>query len=121
MRFNYKPLLILLAHVQAVINNHPLTFIYEEPGDEILTPHHLLYERTINLEPYNTPYTGTVSDEYYTDINRIHEQLQTTLNHFWKHWQNEYLVGLREHQCCNAKSNYENKIYEGDVVLIDDE
>ena len=53
-----------------------------------------------------------------TDINRIHEQSQTTLNHFWKRWQNQYLVELREHQHCNAKSNYENEIYEGDVVFI---
>ena len=58
--------------------------MYEEPGEEVLTPHHLMYGRTINLESYNTPYDGTVSDEYYTDINRLHEPLQTTLNHFWK-------------------------------------
>ena len=40
------------------------------------------------------------------------------LNHFRKRWQNEYLVELREHQRCNAKSNYENEIYDVDIVLI---
>ena len=48
-------------------------------------------------------------------------QLQTILNHFWKRWQNEYLLELRKHQRFNAKSNYESEIYEGDVALIHDE
>ena len=120
LRFNYEQLITLLAHIQAVINNRPLIFMYEEPGEDVLNPHHLLCGRTINLESYNTPYDGTVSDEDYTNINRIHEQLQATLNHVAKRWQNESLVELREHQRCSAKSNYENEIYEGDVVLIHD-
>ena len=81
----------------------------------------MLYGRTVNLEFYNTPYNGTVSDEDCKDINRIREQLQTTLNHFWKSRQNEYLVELREIQRCNAKSNYESEIYEGNVILTHDE
>ena len=52
-----------------------------------------------------------ISIEY---INKV----QTTLNHFW---QNQYLVELKEHQRCNAKSNYESKIYVGDFALIHDE
>ena len=78
----------------------------------------MLYGHTINLKSHTTPYDKTVSDEVYADINRIHEQLKTTLNHFW---QNEYLVELREHQRCNAKSNNENEIYEGDVLPVHDE
>ena len=34
---------------------------------------------------------------------------------------NNYTQNKREHQRCNAKSNYENKISEGDVLLIHDE
>ena len=37
LRFNYKQLLTLLAHIQAVINNRILAFIHEEPGEEVLT------------------------------------------------------------------------------------
>lgn len=31
------------------------------------------------------------------------------------------LVELREHQRCNAKSNYESEIHEGNVILTHDE
>ena len=48
LRFNYEQLITLLAHIQAVINNHPPTVMYEEPG-EALTPHHLLHGHIINL------------------------------------------------------------------------
>ena len=58
--------------------------MYGEPGEKVLTPYNLLYGLTINRESYNTPYDGTVLDEDYTDINRIHEQLQITLSHFRK-------------------------------------
>ena len=75
MRFNYEQLLTLLAHIQTVINNCPLTLMYEAPGEKVLTPHHSLYGRTFNLESYNTPYDGTVSEENYTDINRIHDPI----------------------------------------------
>ena len=68
-----------------------------------------------------TPYDGTVQDEDYTDINQIHEQLQKTLNNFWKLQQNEYLVEFREHQCCDAKSNYKNEVYGEDVELLHNE
>ena len=56
--------------------------MYEAPGEKVLTPHHLLYERTINLESYNTPYDGTVSDENYTDINRIHDPITENTKSF---------------------------------------
>ena len=68
-----------------------------------------MFIQKVEYQSYNTPYDGTVLDEDYTYINQIHEQLQTTLNHFRKRWQNEYLVELREHQRCIAKSNYENE------------
>ena len=42
LRYEYKQLYALLKHIQAVINNGPLTFMYEEPGEDF-TPHHLLY------------------------------------------------------------------------------
>ena len=41
MRYNYAQLLTV-AHIQA--NNHPVTFMYEQPGEEVLTPHKLLLD-----------------------------------------------------------------------------
>ena len=97
-------MLTLLAQIQ-VINNRPLTFMYEEPGEEVLTPNHLLFGRKINL----------------IDMNSQYKYVETILNHFWKRWQQEHLIELREHQRCNAKTSYDQTIYEGDVELIQDE
>ena len=35
LRFDYEQLLTLLAHIQAVINNRSLTFMYKETGEEV--------------------------------------------------------------------------------------
>ena len=41
---------MLLAEIQTIINNRPLTFLYDEPAEEVLTPNHLLFGSKINLE-----------------------------------------------------------------------
>ena len=40
---NYEEMLTVLAKIQVIINNRPLTFSYEEPGDQVLKPNHLLF------------------------------------------------------------------------------
>ena len=47
---DYEQLQTLLAEIKTVINNKPLTFLYDETAEEVLTPNHLLYGRKINLE-----------------------------------------------------------------------
>ena len=51
MKFNYEQLLILSAPIQAVIKTRSIRFIYEEPGEEVLIQHNLLYESTLTLSP----------------------------------------------------------------------
>ena len=36
--------------IQTVINNRPLTFLYDGPAEEVLIPNGLLFGRKINLE-----------------------------------------------------------------------
>ena len=49
-RVDYEQLHMLLAEIQTVINNRPLTFPYDEPTEEVLTPNHLLFSRKISFE-----------------------------------------------------------------------
>ena len=49
-RLDYEQLYSLLVEMQTVINNRSLTFLYDEPAEEVLTPNHLLFGRKINLE-----------------------------------------------------------------------
>lgn len=110
-------ILTLLSQIQVVINNRPLTFMYDEPGEEVLTPNHLLFGRKINLESHELPLNFDVNNDMKSQYN----QLETILNHFWKRWHQEYLIELREHQRCNANNIYQQQIYEGDVVFIHEE
>ena len=115
LRFNYEQLLTLLVHIQAVINNRPPTFMYEELEEKVLIPYHIF------IWTYNQSWVLQYTlrwNCFEWGITQISIEYMNTLNHFRKRWQNEYLVELREHQCCNAKSNYENEIYDVDIVLI---
>ena len=47
--------------------------------------------------------------------------LSRLLEHFWKRWSNEYLVGLREFHHCGAKEDRNKEAKVGDVVLIHDD
>ena len=102
LRLDYEYMLTLLAQIQVVFNNCPLTFMYDEPGEEVLSPNHLLFGRKINLESNGLPLNVNVD----IDMNSQYKYVETILNHFWKRWQQEYLIELREHQRCNAKKSY---------------
>ena len=43
----------VLREIELTLNNRPLTFTYEIPGDEILTPSHLIHGRRINTISIN--------------------------------------------------------------------
>ncbi|XP_065683794.1 uncharacterized protein LOC136096460 [Hydra vulgaris] len=40
-QLSYEELLTFLAEVESILNNRPITFMYESPGDLPLTPNHL--------------------------------------------------------------------------------
>ena len=113
-RLTYEELLTVLSEFQAVINNRPLTFLYDEPGDEALTPNHLLFRQKINFE---------ASDDKVpieTDVGNCYIYLQSIIYHHWKRWRTEYLTELREHHKVK-KGLGEPDIEIDDVVIIEEE
>ncbi|XP_057297390.1 uncharacterized protein LOC130627797 [Hydractinia symbiolongicarpus] len=91
-RLSYEELLTVLAEIQAVINNRPLTFLYENIGEQPLAPNHLLFGRKINLEASHID-----SDENEKDLCQRYDHLQRIINHYWNRWKCEYLTELREY------------------------
>ena len=49
-RLSYEEVLTILAEIEVVTSNRPLTFSYEEPGDETLSPNHLVFGKRISSE-----------------------------------------------------------------------
>ncbi|XP_047143059.1 uncharacterized protein LOC124817258 [Hydra vulgaris] len=101
-RLTYEELLTILAEVEAVVNNRPITFTYNKPGDTPLTPNHLLYGRTLN-------FLAIEDDNIEYNLNARSAYISNVLNHYWKRWRDEYVTELREyHKHIKWKGNKSN-------------
>ena len=109
-KLTYEELLTILLEIEVVLNNRPLTFTYENPGDEVLTPSHLLFGRRLELQAPESTTDTEIKQETRFDY------IQTILRHFWSRWKSEYIYELREHH--KQRSKYGTICEIGDVVLI---
>ena len=114
-RLTYEELMTVIQEIECVINNRPLTFLYEEVGDEVLTPNHLVFGRKLNLEAI----AEDSRNREEVEVVEQHKHINMVLSHFRTRWKEEYLKDLREHHKV-SKGNGSVKIKRGDVVLIDD-
>ena len=113
-RLTYEEVLTLLVEIEVVINNRPLTFVYDQPSDEPLTPNHLVFGRKLNLN-------GTLDDiPVETDVVVRNNHIEVVLEHFKRRWKNEYLIELREFHKAKKRCGSAN-ISVGDIVHIEDE
>ena len=108
----YNELLTMLRRIENILNNGPLTYVYnseiEQPS---LTPNHLIYGRKIET---------TVDDTDDSETNTLTcENVKRALQYFWEQWKAEYITSLRERSNVR-KMRRESTIKAGDVCLIED-
>ena len=115
-RLTSDELFTVLIEVKGTLNSHPLTYEYDESGEKVLTPWHLIFGRRIK----------TVLDEIVEDkegesrYTRRFKYLSVRLAHFWNRWRHKYLTDLREfHRTKVSKDPRPVQI--GDVVTVYDE
>lgn len=89
-RLSFDEPLTVLIEVEATLNSRPLTYDYDSPNDEVLTPAHLMYGRRL------TPLPESQEVEEDISCNRRYRYVNERLQHFWKRWHREYLTDLRE-------------------------
>ena len=104
----------ILIEIEGTLNNRPLTFAYEELGEEMLTPAHMLYGYRYDVIPDDVK-----DDEDETSLDKRYRYLANRRRHFWRRWKTEYLVDLREHHRLQVKKSG-REIKEGDVVIVVD-
>ena len=110
----YNELLTLLKRIENILNNRPLTYVYDsEVGLPPLTPNHLIYGRKIETTNANTDYSDNA------DI-LTHDNLKRILAFFWEQWKVEYITSLRERDNVKAKRGIDTTIKVGDVCLIEE-
>ena len=97
-------------------SNRPLSYTLDVENVEALTPNKLIYGRNINIEVENNETNEIIEP----DITKRAVYLRKLLDHFWKRWNSEYLINLREyHKNKNLKNELTPNV--GDVVLIFDD
>ena len=101
----------VLVEVEGTLNARPLTEEYEEFEGEVLTPSHLIYGRAINFIPerQGAKQEGTCRQRY--------RYITLVLQHYWKRWQAEYLMGRRKFHKCKT-GNVRKVLKKGDVVTM---
>ena len=98
----------LLAEVEAIVNNHPITPVSDHPDDySVLTPNHFLLQRATQLPP------GVfVSEDLFS---RKRRKVQFLADHYWKRWIREYVPTLqRRPKWVKLRRN----VRIGDLVLL---
>ena len=115
-RLSQEELATVLVEVECTLNSRPLTYEYNEIGEEVLTPSHLMFGGRINPLPdlVDEPEEATGGREYSARF----KYLSTRLENFWNRWIKEFLT----------REFHRNKGREpitapevGDVVLVEDE
>ena len=124
-------LLTLLAEVDAVVNNRPLTPVSaddEGPGLLVLSPAHFLVGGRPTLIPVDT--SSADDPDYSPDISSRDHILQwwrasqVLLERFWKCWRTEYLQLLRERANPDhrqPKTSLSGQPQVGEIVIVKSE
>ena len=81
-RLTFDELLTVLVEVEGTLNCRPLTYEYNNPEGEVLTPAHLIYGRRLQSLPEVTE----EEDESESNCARRYKYLNQKLQHFWKRW-----------------------------------
>ena len=109
-----------------VINSRPLTCVSSDDLQEPLTPAHFLTGRRVLSLPDGLYCGDNIHDED-VDFSRDHltkrmKYLNVVLDHFWKRWQQEYLLELREsHRHYKDIRGGTTTINTDDIVLLQEE
>ena len=116
-RLNFLEMLTLLSRIEVIINNRPLTYMYNDIFDIPITPNSLIYGRVVNQVGKDNINNYEFINEYEKNITERVKYLNDLLSHFWNRWKIEYIVDLRERTKLKNKEII-NSITENDIVLV---
>ena len=101
----------MFFEVELIINNAPLTYVYQDTIETSLALNYLLFGRQLLYSTSTVVTNLTVLSGTTDQINRIS-------NRFWDKWRHEYVVNLRETQRTSKLNINSSKINVNDIVLV---
>ena len=114
---NFYELQVVITETELIVNSRPLSQLYDDDIDEILTPNHLLFGRKLYQA---NPFVHTLDDEDNVNICKRVNHLDSVIEHFWNRWKSEYVTSLREYQKSFKSKNHLLPSTD-DIVLVYDE
>ena len=118
-KLSFDELNTVLSEIENTLNCRPLTYDYDEPGVEVLTPSHLIFGRRISSLSAGIDQRMKNDEDEDSPLSKRYLYLTRKLSHFWNRWHKEYLLGLREAHKSEKRGS--PLIREGDIVLVQDE
>ena len=94
-KLNYEELFTVMTEVEAVLNSRPLTYMYSEDIETLLTPSHLVMGKRL-LTLLDTAVKESNEVDLGSDLTRRAKYLQILFIHFWNRFRRECLLSLRE-------------------------
>ena len=112
---NYEELQTVIIDVEGIINSRPLTYIYDDDVEEVLTPSHLVLGRRLP-STFDEPFDDGV-DVDSAVITKRTKYLKSLSDYYWKRFREEYLLELR---MAHVQGGYPARKPEvGEVVVIE--
>ena len=106
-----------VAEIEFILNNRPIGADYDDDVDEVLTPNHLIFGRTVSSTGEQRVLTNMREDE---SLSKRTRGIESMLNHFWNRWRLEYVTALREvHRPFKGQGSEEIQV--NDIVIVFDD
>ena len=105
----------VVTEVEGTVNNRLLTYDYSEMGGDMITPSHLVCGYRFGCIP-----DDIIDEEDEKDIYKRLRYITNKRKHYWRRWQREYLIDLREHHK-KIQKKVSQLVKEGDVVFVFEE
>ena len=112
---NYEELQTIIVEIEGIVNSRPLTYIYDDSVEEILTPSHLLLGRRL-LSKFEEDFDdGNEVDN--TVLTKRMKHLKSLSESFWSRFKEEYLLELRAQ---HVQGNDPSRTPEiGEIVVVE--
>ena len=111
-RLTYDEIVTFSIEAESIINSRPLTYVDDDPNNDVLTPSQLVYGRKLNDKciTYNTDITDP------EELRTLAQKVESTKDYFYKQFERGYLLTLQE-RCYSNRIENECTLVIGDVVL----
>lgn len=103
----------IIYELELIVNSRPLSALFDDEIEEVITPNHLLFGHSLNIENKESLVESNFNLSKHTKyVNDLKE-------HFWRRWRAEYIPALRENQKLYKRTN-DVKPSVDDIVIVYD-